>query len=113
MDRQIITVNTSGTITLDFDRETDRFFKGNAAITGAKTIEVRNDTNAEGFALSLEVTTSAVLTFPSNFKGESTESRWVTGDKELTLTGTGTYIIAGMYDGAYWNIKASTDGGFV
>lgn len=113
MDRHIITINTSGTITLDFDRDTDRFFRGNAAITGAKTVEVRNNTNAEGFLLSLDVTTSTVLTFPSNFKGESTESRWVTGSKALTLTGTGTYIIGGVYDGTSWNIKASTNGGYV
>lgn len=112
MDRQIITINTSGTITLDFDRDLEKNFIGNAAITGAKTIALRNDTNAEGFLLTLSVTTDAALTFPSSFQCETSDTRWNSGTKVLTLTGTGSYTIAAIYDGANWKMKAATDGGY-
>lgn len=112
MEREIVTVNTSGTITLDFDRQVERLFRGNTAVSGAKTIQVSNDTNAEAFLLTLSVTTSAVLTFPSSFQAETTESRWNSGSKALTLTGTGSYSIGAYYDGANWKLKASADGGF-
>lgn len=112
MEREIVTVNTSGTITLDFARNTERVFLGNAAITGAKTIAIQNDGSAEAFLLTLSVTTSAVLTFPSTFQAETTETRWNSGTKELTLTGTGSYSIGAYYDGANWKLKASADGGY-
>lgn len=107
-------VNTvPSTLTLDFERTEDYNFRGTAAFTGAKTVALRNESEADGFILTVSVTTSAVLTFPSSFYADTGESRWNTGTKELTLTGTGDYTIAVMYDGAKWKIKASADGGFV
>lgn len=104
-------VNTvPSTITLDFERGNDKNFRGTAAFTGAKTLALRNEAEADGFIFHFEVTTSAVITFPTNFVAETTESRFASND--LTLTGSGTYIIAAIYDGASWKLKATADGGF-
>jgi len=109
--QDIIYVNTvPSTLTLNFRYEDIKVFTGTAAFTGAKTVALEQDATADGFILNLSVTTSAVLTFPSNFVAETTETRWAAGD--LTLTGTGTYTVTAIYDGSNWKLKASTDGGF-
>lgn len=107
----IIYVNTvPSTLTLNFAYEEDKIFTGTAAFTGAKTIALTQDANADGFILNLEITTSAVLTFPADFVAETTETRFASND--LTLTGSGTYAITAIYDGSNWKLKASADGGF-
>lgn len=112
--KQPVYVNTvPSTITLDFERGNDKNFRGTAAFTGAKTLALRNEADADAFVFNCQVTTSAVITCPSDFVAETTESRWNSGSKALTLTGSGTYVIACLHDGANWKIKASADGGFV
>lgn len=104
-------VNTvPATLTLDFERGNDKNFRGTAAFTGAKTLELRSEADADAFIFHFEITTSAVITCPSNFVAETTENRFASND--LTLTGSGTYSIVAIYDGANWKLKATTDGGF-
>jgi len=111
-ERHYIYVNTvPSTLTLDFDREHSPTFIGTAAFTGAKTIALANDTNSEGLLIKLAVTTSAAITFPSNFLADTGESRWAA--KVLTLTGTGTYTIVAVFDGTNYLLRASADGGFI
>jgi hypothetical protein len=105
-------INTvPSTFTLNFDREDSKNFTGTAAFTGAKTIAIENDGNADGFLFTFNVTTSCVLTFPSNWRMDSTESRFAAN--ALTLTGTGLYNVVGVYSGANWLVKATPDGGMV
>lgn len=107
------TVNTSpSTITLDFNQMESKTFVGNTAFTGSKTIAFKNDTYADSFMLDLPVTTSCALTFPSSCVAATTESRWNNGSKVLTLTGSGTYTIVGVFNGTTWKLKASADGEF-
>jgi|SRR6478736_682199 len=111
-DRHYIYVNTiPSTLTLDFYRAAEQTFVGTAAFTGAKTVALANEVNAEGFILKIAVTTSATITFPTAFLADTGESRWAS--KILTLTGTGTYTIVSIYDGTNWLLKASADGGFI
>lgn len=109
--QDIIHVNTvPSTLTINFRYEDSKVFTGTASFTGAKTIALEQDSAADGFILNVNVTTSAILTFPTSFVAETTETRF--SANALTLTGTGTYTVTAIYDGSNWKLKASADGGF-
>jgi len=109
-------ITSSGaTHTLNFASKRERIFYGDASFTGSKTIALSNDSNAKVFNYHVTITTSAAITMPSSFSMDTNESRWSSGTKILTLTGSGDYLISGVYDlfSSEWRINASANGGYI
>ena len=105
---------SGSTVTLDMANAVQKMFVGSAAVSSNKTIALANNTAALVLNLKLLVTGAVSLTLPSNFK--MADSRWNSGTKILTLTGSTStrFELSATYDNVNleWALKASPDSGY-
>lgn len=106
----ILTVSTTGgTITLNFASEEQRIFVGSASFSGPKTVALSNATNAKRFEFLFQITSvAAVLTFPSEFIGDTADTRWNAGANTWTSDfATGVFRATAIYNGTNWILDIS------
>lgn len=91
-----------GTITLDMNSQKQRLFAGSASFSTPKIIAMSNTTNAQGFGLAIDVTsTSAVITVPADwimYVDEFNGTTW-------TPPTTGVFELGGTWYGTFWSVK--------
>lgn len=97
-----------GTITLDMVSQVQRMFVGSASFGTAKAIALSNTTNSLVLNLVLTLTNvAAVLTFPSTFTMQASDTRWNDGAHTFTPSGTGKHEFSATWDGTDWNLKVT------
>lgn len=98
---------TEPTIVLDVGGFKQRVFVGLAAIAANKTISILNTANAVVITFIFSLTGTQTLTFPSNVRMQTADTRWNAGTKVFTPTELGSYEASLLYDGTNWNLKIS------
>lgn len=103
---------TGSSVTLDFNNYTQRIFKTgsltNYVTTTGMTMSLSNNTNALMFNWIIFVNSNLSITMPSSFQMLSTETRWNSITKVLTLNYSSKKIeINGVFDGTNWGVKVS------
>ena len=99
---------TDSTIVLDAGGFKQRVFVGLSSITANKTISVTNTSMAIVLNFMFTLSGTQTLTFPSNFRMQTADTRWTAGSKLFTPTEAGTYEASMVFDGTNWNLKIST-----
>lgn len=109
-----VNTSTGNSITLNFNNAIQRIFKTGSAsnyITSTGiTVTLTGNTNALSFSWIVFVNGNINLTMPASFVMPSTEFRWNSTTKVLTLNYANKEIELGaIYDGSKWLLKATED----
>jgi hypothetical protein len=107
---QGVVATAGATLTLDMNSLAERIFKGDATITGPKTLALSNSGNALNIP-SFIFTLSGLhaLTLPSNFK--MSDARWNSGTKVWTPLDAGQYNAKAVFDGTSWLLTIDQNSG--
>jgi hypothetical protein len=96
----------SGTLDLNFGNQWIMFFRGQTSFSTAKNVSLSFDSNAYKFDFSFTIgSISATLTFPSNFIGDTSDTRWDTSLHKWTSDATGKFRVTGTFDGIDWFVE--------
>jgi hypothetical protein len=96
----------SGTLDLNFGGAWIMFFRGQTSFSTAKSITLSNDSNGYKFDFSFTIgSVAATLTFPSDFIGDTSDTRWNTALHRWTSDATGKFRVTGTFDGLEWFIE--------
>ena len=98
------TSSTAGsTITLDFSNRREVTFVGSASFSTAKSVATANDSIAQRFYFSIQITGTPTLDFGSGSVFKSNNNDFVASTQVLSFTGgDGFYLITGTKVGSNW-----------
>ena len=106
---QLVEVDTSGDIELEFDSGCSRKFVGSSTFATPKAVSLVGDENANHFTFIFEITNvAAVLDFGAGSTFISGDSRFTSADQKFTPDDIGKFKITADFDGTNWLLDFNT-----